>query len=466
VTKNLKSNPQKVFEAAVLAGLPEFFGRRQDIPAGKALLALSGGADSTAMAAALSSLRDGCGGAGTGGKPGFFLHALHVNHGIRSAEECSADAEAVSALCVSLHIPLTVASVSPGTITAYARRYGTGVEAAARRFRRRFLREEARKIGAAGIFVAHTADDRLETILMALLRGSGPGGIGGLSGSPVQTNGGFPVRRPLLSLTRAEVLNYLEARNIPYRTDPSNMDERFFRNRVRLTLIPFLDGFFPHWRGPLGRLGETQAMTAAFLAAEAAERLPWTETDAGLSLGGEQFFSQPEILREEALFQALDRLALKTRREENKNPRRDVLRSFARGMGAADLGIYRLVYSEGNISLRRKESLHERGFSVLIKNPGVYKLEVLTLTAFAEPVPDQSSLPGEDSRQGTAGFFAGFPLAVYARGNKIIAEDRQGRAAQMTGKGLVWKRESPVCAGAGMAYVTVIPGGLNAFKST
>lgn len=424
------------------------------------MLALSGGADSTAMAAALSSLRDaGTSGSGAGGEAAFSLYALHVNHGIRGAEECGADAEAVSALCASLRIPLTVARAAPGAIAAYARRYGTGVEAAARRFRRRFLREEARRIGAAGIFVAHTAGDRLETILMALLRGSGPAGIGALSGSAVRTNGGFPVRRPLLSLTRAEVLGYLEARNIPYRSDPSNMDGRFFRNRIRLTLIPFLDDFFPRWRAPLGRLGETQAMTAAFLSGEAAERLPWTETEAGLSLRGEEFFSQPEILREEALFRALDRLACKTRKEGDKNPRRDVLRSFVRGaVKAADLGKYRLVYSRGIVSLKRKESPHERGFSVLIKSPGVYKLEALTLTAFEKPVPAKPPFPGEGSPRDTAGFFAGFPLAVYGRRGKIIAEDRQGKAAQMTRQGLVWKRTSPVSAGAGMAYITVIPG--------
>jgi tRNA(Ile)-lysidine synthase len=465
VTKNLKSKPRGFkpdsFEAAVLAGLEPRLKT-----GGRALLALSGGADSTAMAAALSSLRDAAAvsGGGPGGEGAFFLHALHVNHGIRGAEECNADAEAVSALCASLRIPLTVARVPPGAIAAYARRYGTGIEAAARRFRRRFLREGARKIGAAGIFVAHTAGDRLETILMALLRGSGPGGLGALSGSAIRTNGGFPVWRPLLSLTRAEALAYLEARNIPYRRDPSNMDGRFFRNRVRLILIPFLDGFFPHWREPLGRLGETQAITAAFLSEEAAARLPWTETETGLSLGGERFFSQPEILREEALFQALDRLALKTR-GGNKNPRRDVIRSFARGTGAADLGMYRLVHSRGKVTLKRKESPHERGFSVLIKSPGVYKLEALTLTIFEEPVPVKPPFPGEGSRQDRAGFFAGFPLAVYERGGKIIAEDRQGRAAQMTRQGLVWKRTSPVFAGTGMAYVTVIPGGLNACKS-
>ncbi|MDR1306808.1 MAG: tRNA lysidine(34) synthetase TilS [Treponema sp.] len=457
MTKNLKSNPRAfkpdLFEAAVFAGLEPWLKT-----GGRALLALSGGADSTAMAAALSSLRDaGTSGSGAG-KAALSLYALHVNHGIRGAEECAADAEAVSALCASLHIPLAVASAPPGAIAAYARRYGTGVEAAARRFRRRFLREEAQKIGAAGIFTAHTAGDRLETILMALLRGSGPAGIGALSGSSVRTNGGFPVQRPLLSLTRAEVLGYLEARNIPYRSDPSNMDGRFFRNRIRLTLIPFLDGFFPRWREPLGRLGETQAMTAAFLSGEAAERLPWTETDAGLSLPGERFFSQPEILREEALFRALDCLAAKTRGEGDKNPRRDVLRSFVRGaVKAADLGKYRLVHSRGSVSLKRKPP-HERGFSVLIKSPGVYKLEALTLTAFEEPVPVKPPFPGKGSLQDTAGFFAGLPLAVYERRGKIIAEDRQGKAAQMTRQGLVWKRTSPVFAGTGMAYITVIPG--------
>jgi tRNA(Ile)-lysidine synthase len=465
VTKNLKNNRQDVFEDAVLAALdlPEFFGTRRSTPGAVLLAALSGGADSTAMAAALGALRKRA--------AGFFVHAVHVNHGIRSAEECSADAEAVSALCASLDIPLTVATVPPGRIAAYARRYGTGIEAGARRFRLNALKEEARKLGAAGILLAHTADDRLENIIMAFLRGSGPSGLGSLSACAVQTNGSFPVLRPLLSRTRKDVLEYLEARNISYRSDASNRDERFFRNRVRLRLIPLLDGFFPHWREPLKRLGETQAMTAAFMAVEAAERLSWSGAGTSLSLPAEKFFSQPEIIREEALFQALDRLAFRVQHntgdsgDDLRKPRRDVLRSFARGiLKSADLGRYRLMYSgDGitpHITLQWKEKpLYERGFSVLIKSPGIYKLETLTLTVLtkepfpAYPAEPKQSFTGEGSPQGTISFFAGFPLAVYTCREKTAAEDKEGRAALIAREGLVWKRES----GTGTAYVTVIP---------
>jgi tRNA(Ile)-lysidine synthase len=414
------------------------------------LAALSGGADSTAMAAALAAIRDVPAG-GSGTSP-FTLYALHVNHGIRRAEECQADAEAVSALCLSLNIPLKITNIAPGTIEAYARSGGTGIEGAARYFRHTALREEARHIGAQAILIAHTLDDRLENILMAFLRGAGPAGLGAMGAA----NKKFSIRRPLIELSRADVLAYLAERKLSYRTDTSNGDERFLRNKVRLTLVPFLDQNFPRWREPVRRLGETQALTAAFLEDEAEKRLPWKKKrlGTGSSLEAETFFFQPEIIREEALFQALDKLVC-SGDALHKKPRREVLRSFVRGRTAVlDLGNCRLENGGGHITLNPAEKpCFEQGFSVLIKSPGVYKLESLTVKAFELHA---------DSCQEETGFFAEYPLVLRSRKGQILAEDKLGRAAVLAPSGLVWKRESS--AGA-MAYFSFfLSGGLDAFR--
>lgn len=453
------------------------------------------------MAAALAAIRDRAApqngtapGAGPRG-PAFRLYALHVNHGIRAAGECAADAEAAASLCASLDIPLAVTAIPPGVVEARAREWGTGLEGAARRFRYGALGEEARRLKARAILTAHTADDLLETILMAFLRGAGPAGLGAMSVIPGSSSraaglapesalrGGCPLVRPLLSLDRPRVLAYLEVRGLSYRTDPSNADERFLRNKIRRRLVPFLDQNFPHWRDPVRRLGETQGMIARFLAEEAEKRLSWEpepENAPALSVPADAFFSQPEIIREEALFGAIDRIrgsggeaplvrgeagpsrgGPRSPGKEARLPRREALRAFAEGrVKAQDLGAARLerdqtavrVAPPGERGGGEGGACDRAGFSVLIKRAGVYKLETLTVKAFE---------PGPAFEDGAAGFFAGYPLALWTRVRRgkveILAGDRWGKAAVLSpGGGLLWKREKT-----GAVYFTVSPGQVN-----
>ena len=394
------------------------------------LLALSGGADSTAMAAALAAVVEN---AADTLSANLKLHALHVNHGIRPSNACTADKEAAVTLCKTLDIPITVTKIPPGTVNSYARQYGTGIEGAARYYRYKALEEEALRVGADAIVTAHTSDDRLETILMSFLRGSGPAGLGALSSLIATAENAIPIVRPLLPISRAEVLAYLKVRNLGYCSDETNNDQHFFRNRIRHVLIPLLDQQFPYWRYPVLRLGETQAMTASFLLEEAEKRLAWDNqaAETGLQLSADQFFAEPAIIREEALFLALDILTKND--NDRKNPRRDTLRSFAQGIETAvDLGQTRLENKNGWITARKTtRQTVERGFSVLIKRTGAYKLNDITVIAGEQQTDSNESV-----------FYAGFPLVFRSAGEgKILAEDRNGRAAEARNGKLVWKRE-------------------------
>jgi tRNA(Ile)-lysidine synthase len=199
---------------------------------------------------------------------GFVLRCMHVNHGIRSPAENSADEEAVKALCAALGVPCTVARLRQGLIAQKARLWGEGLEAAARKFRHTVLRREALKRGASRILIAHTRDDSLEKILMSMLRGGGPAALAGMPREKGR------ILRPLISLTRSQVLDYLVARGLGYCSDSTNADTAYLRNRVRLALIPLLDDRFPGWRKALFQLGKTQALIAAALDA-AAGGLSW-----------------------------------------------------------------------------------------------------------------------------------------------------------------------------------------------
>ncbi|MDR2743263.1 MAG: tRNA lysidine(34) synthetase TilS [Treponema sp.] len=376
------------FEVAVSAALEEW-------PQGtRFLAAVSGGADSTAMLAALTSARR---------ERGWVLGCLHVEHGIRPAEESRGDAAAVRELCKKLEVPCRVVHIPPGAIAVAARSRRIGIEAAARLFRRAAWNREAARTGAERVLVAHTRDDLLETALMRVLRGSGPAGLA------VMPRVRGRVLRPLLELSRSQVLAYLEDRGIPFRTDSTNADTAFLRNRIRNRLVPFLDELFPGWRTSLINLGETQRLAAEFLAAEAERRIPW-EAASGVEDGTRKrrayrvsqavFFSQPEILREEGVFLAADRIG-------GGQPRRGSVRRFTRdGRRVLDLGDLRLeAAGDWVIASPRARECSEEGFSLLIKEPGIYTLKEYPLTL--------RCLPEGGEFSGTGGSFrAELPLVL------------------------------------------------------
>jgi tRNA(Ile)-lysidine synthase len=185
------------------------------------LAAVSGGADSVALLDVLRALAPGL---------DVTLRAVHVDHGLRG--ESGADATFVTDLCRAWGIPLRVERVE--VARSGPRASWEGLEAAARRARYAAFRRAAAATGADRVATAHTVDDQAETLVMRLLEGAGPRGLGGIA----------PVRgayvRPLLETRRAEVEAHLRARGIAWVDDYTNRDPRFFRNRVRADVLPFL----------------------------------------------------------------------------------------------------------------------------------------------------------------------------------------------------------------------------------
>jgi tRNA(Ile)-lysidine synthase len=179
------------------------------------LVAVSGGADSTALLYLLSALAP---------ELGLRLHVLHVDHGLR--EDSSADAEFVRALGRRLGVPVEATRV---TVV----RRGS-LEDAARLARYAALEECADRIGAQRIALGHTAEDQAETVLMRLLEGTGVRGLAGIP--PVRGR----VIRPLIAARRHALVGLLEQAGLEWREDPTNRDLKFFRNRVRHEVLPLL----------------------------------------------------------------------------------------------------------------------------------------------------------------------------------------------------------------------------------
>jgi tRNA(Ile)-lysidine synthase len=204
----------------------------------KVLVACSGGADSSALLAALIELREDY---------GLRIAIAHFNHRLRRS--ANDDERFVIRMAQKLGLPVYVRRES---IRAFAAKHGLNIEEAGRERRYKFLRETAGRVGAERIATAHTLTDQAETVLMRIIRGSGPTGLGGIAPCIDDL-----IIRPLIEVERREVEAYLRARKIAFREDETNRDLRFQRNRVRRRLIPYLEkNFEPKMVHHLGRLAE------------------------------------------------------------------------------------------------------------------------------------------------------------------------------------------------------------------
>lgn len=191
----------------------------------KVLLAYSGGPDSTALVAVFLELR-----------PLYSLRLAlaHLNHRLRRS--AATDEAFVLEVARENALPLYLRRED---IRAYAQRQGLSIEEAGRERRYAFLRQVAAKIGATKIATGHTMTDQAETFFLRLLRGTGPRGLTAMA---AMTDG--LIIRPLIGVERREVEAFLRARQLRFRTDESNFDRRYRRNRIRLELIPFLEEKF------------------------------------------------------------------------------------------------------------------------------------------------------------------------------------------------------------------------------
>jgi tRNA(Ile)-lysidine synthase len=228
------------------------------------LLAVSGGADSVALLRAMASLKTAAGGNGK-------LFVGHLNHG-RRGRAADADEAWVNILCRQLAIPVILGRADVASIAASQ---GDGWEAAARSARYDFLRQSAERLGARFVATAHTADDQVETVLHRILRGTGIGGLAGIPRSR-RLSASVTLVRPLLTLRRQEVLDYLAAIGQDFRTDDSNEDTSWTRNRLRNELLPHLrERYNPKVDAALERLSaqaiEFQQVIADFVAGLASD---------------------------------------------------------------------------------------------------------------------------------------------------------------------------------------------------
>jgi tRNA(Ile)-lysidine synthase len=232
------------------------------------LVGVSGGTDSLSLLDLLN-------------RQGYSLVAAHLDHGIRP--ESGKDAQFVQEFVESLGIQ---AILGVAFVPEYAAEHNLSIEGSARILRYRFLFTHAKSMNIQAVVVAHNADDQVETILMHFLRGAGLDGLRGMSirTIPNPWSSSIPLLRPFLGVWRDEIDVYCRERGLLPIHDRTNLDTKYFRNRLRHELIPELGTYIPVVKKRLWNMSELLKADHAVL--EALSEHAW---DAVVECSGDGF---------------------------------------------------------------------------------------------------------------------------------------------------------------------------------
>lgn len=291
------------FENKVLTGLERCgfsFDRleRSRLPLG---IAVSGGADSLSLLVSLARIFNKT----------IPLKVITINHNIRSEQESRGDAEFVKALCEKLalegaSVSCKIVEIERNLITTQAAADKTGIEDSARSFRysafEKFIDEE----GLCALCLAHTQNDQLETVLMRFLQGNDSDSVAAIP----YTRGKYI--RPLIDITRDEIERYLNELDLSWRTDNTNFDTKYLRNKIRNRLVPFLDEYFEGWQGAVLSGIEKSEMNRELISGLTDKVELFSKADT-VYFKREDFDSAPDALKYQLLLKGFNALGVSLR---------------------------------------------------------------------------------------------------------------------------------------------------------
>ncbi|MHC4743595.1 MAG: tRNA lysidine(34) synthetase TilS [Planctomycetota bacterium] len=315
----------------------------------KVLLAVSGGADSTALLYAMHALQGR-------GIVDARLECAHINHGLRG-EQGDEDERFVVRRAEKLGLKVKVRRVD---VRSYAQQAGLSIETAGRELRIESLLDIAAETGCSLVATAHQMDDNAETVVQRLARGTGIRGLAGIW--PVREFGSGDIRfvRPMLGVKREEVIEYLKEQNLQWREDETNAQFKFRRNYIRHRLLPALqtdctgplaEQLFDLSRAARGyydlvcrRADETQAASAVF-------------EEGRVILHCEKLLAEPRPVQVELVRRALDILGSGQRQIMQEHYERIIdLAGRDKGGGKVELpGTFAARREYGNVILEKAE---------------------------------------------------------------------------------------------------------------
>lgn len=370
---------------------------------------VSGGADSVSLLISLCNILTPL---------GLTLFVVTVNHNIRSQEESGGDADFVLQLCKDLSmkgylVQAECIELERGQVLELARTRAGGIEDAARELRYKAFEDFINHNQLDYLCLAHNQNDQLETILMRFLNGASLEALTGIK----FIRGRY--LRPLLEISRDEIETYLKESNYTYRTDKSNFDDLYLRNKIRLKLIPFLNQNFSGWKKALlGANGRYQEDAEFILGAVDAFPLELNDEEVKIPLA--DFMNIDPALQGRVLIRAANMIG-----EDSRIPQ-SFISDFLKTLKIKEAGNFSKYYNKVQLICYKSYLLVKKydkrqtdfKFFVIIEESANYELPFGTLSVFknidsAEEISDDEEYTASISREGfTSSFRLRLPVIV------------------------------------------------------
>ena len=283
----------------------------------KLVLGVSGGPDSIAMLNILNEIKE---------EWQFQIYVAHINHMIR--KEADDDETYVQQYCENNNIQFFVKRVNVQEIANIQK---MGTEEAGRNIRYEFFEEVLQKVGANKIAIAHNKNDKIETIVMNLLRGSGLSGLKGIEPIREQT-----IIRPLIECERQEIEQYCEQYKLEPRIDKTNFENDYTRNKIRNIVIPYIKNEFnPNIIETMERFAQVATDESNYVEKQAQkiyQNLLLEETNEQIILKLKEFNEQDKVIKKRIILLATKQLMGSTQRIE-KIHIEDIIKLCANNIG-------------------------------------------------------------------------------------------------------------------------------------
>ncbi len=373
------------------------------------LAAVSGGVDSMVMLQLLKKFSSVL---------SYDLHVITVNHNIRAEEETAGDAALVEDYCRQLGVPCEVAVLARNEVAETAISRCAGTEEAARFLRYNAFDCAAEACNADLVCIAHNRNDRLETLLARFFQGAAAGSASGMR----QSRGRY--FRPLFDVTRRDIEAYAACKQIPFRTDSTNADNRYYRNRMRNELMPLLDTLIPGWDTAVLHGAEKNALIAASLEKHASA-VSWSRAAPGKNEPLRTSRARFEVLglaeRIEALYHGLYLL------ETDRRVPYDMLKSAAESMCRTEGADIKIDFTEEDVILEKDCDTEIDGFYCVVKECGLYTMpwgEIL-IREDKERV-GKNAFYAENIKNGAISGFFTLPVIIRSRQPSDRIRDKNG----------------------------------------
>ena len=351
----------------------------------RVLVAVSGGPDSVVLLDVLDRLKESF---------SLDLVVAHFDHSLRPSDD-DRETRFVAALAASKNLPfVTQKALSPPG------KGSMSLEEEARDRRYEFLDDAQKTHGAHKIALGHTLDDQAETVIMRLLRGSGPAGLSGIP--PVRNH---DIIRPLIEVTRQEIEGYIAHRNLRTITDPSNLEKHHLRNRIRLDLLPQLKTYQPRIVEILGQTAGIMRDETRWMETEAEE---WIKRQVEVYETGKHsvplkpFGELAAALQNQVIRQIIKRVQGGLRRISLRHI--EAIKGLVQGRPQASLDLpdsvfvkktyETLIFSKNREKQDPKET---KRFQYVLAGPGVFNLDAIACTVTIEEIKGKALLPGDNA---------------------------------------------------------------------